>query len=204
MVFEVSSVGTKQTTDLIFDYYFLDEIQDISRVGCRFCLIGMLLLNTNGWCCSDWRSVAAVPVYKSWHLSLCNNNNYLQHQSRPDSRPACHPAPLLQGLETGLTGFVPSNCNIWEVPMVWYWYECPRTMRSVVTPVAHLGTVPLCWGACRGSDVAKYSSHIAADFAFILRIIYEILICSFLNCNLLFCFLESRVTLYLVDCNGRG
>ena len=94
MVFEVSSVGTKQTTDLIFDYYFLDEIQDISRVGCRFCLIGMLLLNTNGWCCSDWRGVAAVPVYKSWHLSLCNNNNYLQHQSRPDSRPACHPAPL--------------------------------------------------------------------------------------------------------------
>ena len=77
-------------------------------------------------------------------------------------------------------------------------------MRSVVTPVAHLGTVPLCWGACRGSDLAKYSSHIAADFAFILRIIYDILICSFLNCNLLFCFLESRVTLYLVDCNGRG
>ena len=111
---------------------------------------------------------------------------------------------LLRALETGLTGFVPSNWNIWEVPMVWYWYDWPRTMRSVVTPVAHLGTVPLCWGACRGSYIAKYSSHIAADFAFILRIIYDILICSFLNCNLLFCFLESRVTLYLVDCNGRG
>ena len=62
---EVSTVGTKQT-DLIFDYYILDEIQDISRVGCWVLFNWDVVVEYKCWCW--WLTgpgVAGIQVYKS-------------------------------------------------------------------------------------------------------------------------------------------
>ena len=55
---------TKQITDLIFDYYILEEIQNISSLGSEFSLIGillLLLLNTKPGVAS-WLGPASVGV----------------------------------------------------------------------------------------------------------------------------------------------
>ena len=64
---------TKQITDLIFDYYILEEIQNISYPSSEFSLIGLFLLlllrNTKPgvvWAWQCWCGVAGgIQVYKS-------------------------------------------------------------------------------------------------------------------------------------------
>ena len=57
---EVSTVGTKQT-DLIFDYYILDEIQDISRVGCWVLFNWDVVVEYKCWCWSAWAWCGGYP-----------------------------------------------------------------------------------------------------------------------------------------------
>ena len=65
--------GKKQITDLIFDYYILEEIQNISSPSSEFSLIGLLLLlllDTKpgvvwAWQCGGVAGGGGIQVYKS-------------------------------------------------------------------------------------------------------------------------------------------
>ena len=60
---------TKQITDLIFDYYILEEIQNISSLGSEFSLIGSLdvvVVEYKAWSGPGCVGLAGgIQVYKS-------------------------------------------------------------------------------------------------------------------------------------------